>query len=207
MEQQSTNIFYKIFQIMDHYENILENLSYKGDKYKPDDTFNDFMKSDEFFSSIFKEVPINKKEVPPEADPENDEPPPPSEKTSPDQDESPPDEPILISHRELIVNKYIKKCYRVIVLKCHPDKNKTHENDNDIFIKCQQYYDCDFLIGLLYVFYLYKLKPPAPLDNTTQNESDDDYTTIVNRILLEMRVIQDKLIQINTPIPPDANND
>lgn len=213
--ETSTNIFYKIFQIMDHYETILENITYKGEKYKPDNTFNDFMNADEFFSSIFKEVPIKTKEQPPDTEsnedhdtpqePPNNEDESPSIKSSPDQEELPQDKPKPLSNREQIITKYIKKCYRIIVLKCHPDKNKSHENGSELFMKCQQYYECDFLIGILYVFYLYKLKPPAPLCNT-QDLQDDNYTTIVNRILLEMRVIQEKLVQFNSPIS-DENND
>jgi len=212
--ETSTNIFYKIFQIMNHYENVLENITYKGEKYKPDDTFNDFMNADEFFSSIFKEVPIKKKEQPPDSHPnENDDSQDkpandneaPSDNQSTGEDELPPDESKPLSKQEQIITKYIKKCYRIIVLKCHPDKNKSHENGSELFMKCQQYYECDFLIGILYVFYLYKLKPPPPLVNNTQDVPDDDYTTIVNRILLEIRVIQDKLVLFNSPIYDESH--
>jgi hypothetical protein len=37
---------------MDHYETVLDTHSYNGNKYKPDETFNDFMNADDFFSFI-----------------------------------------------------------------------------------------------------------------------------------------------------------
>jgi len=242
--QTSTNIFYKIFQIMDHYENILEKQSYKGEKYKPGGSFDDFMKSDDFFSSVFQSVPVKKKEPPPETNPSEDNPPetnpsednlpqdnssddptpdpprdedapheedadhPPEDKTSDDQDDGTSDpQPqaktdIPVSP-ERILAKYIKKCYRVIVLKCHPDKTNSDEDSNKLFIKCRDYYDSDFLIGLLYVFYLYKLKPPPPLNNTTPTVPDDTVAILVDRILREIRVIQEKLMEINSPVPDE----
>ena len=213
--ESSTNIFYKIFQIMDHYENILDNQSYSGEKYKPDESFKEFMNSDEFFAAVFKNVPVNKKPVPEEgADkekkPTDQEEPnidPEKEKELPTEKEPPPVEtepaPDTTTNRDRVITKYIKKCYRVIVLKCHPDKNKTDENNNKKFIKCQEYYDNNFLIGLLYIFYLYKLKPPPPLNIATPIVPEDDCSIIIDRIIREIRVIQDKLEIFNSPIEPE----
>jgi hypothetical protein len=178
--ESSINIFYKIFQIMDHYENLLDNQSYSGEKYKPDESFKEFMNSDEFFAAVFKNVPVNKKPAPEEG-------------VDKETKQTDPDEPRVIT-------KYIKKCYRVIVLKCHPDKNKMNEKNNQKFIKCQEYYDNNFLIGLLYIFYLYKLKPPPPLNIATPIVPEDDCSIIIDRIIREIRVIQDKLEIFNSPI-------
>lgn len=220
--ESSTNIFYKIFQIMDHYENILDNQSYSGEKYKPDESFNEFMNSDEFFAAVFKNVPVNKKPAPeegveketkqtdpdePREDPEKE-----KEKELPPETEPAPVEtepaPDNTSERDRVITKYIKKCYRVIVLKCHPDKNKMNvdssssssNTNNQQFIKCQEYYDNNFLIGLLYIFYLYKLKPPPPLNIATPIVPEDDCSIIIDRIIREIRVIQDKLELFNMPI-------
>lgn len=209
--ESSTNIFYKIFQIMDHYENILDNQSYSGEKYKPDESFKEFMNSDEFFAAVFKNVPVNKKPAPEEGaekeKPQSEQeegtekeeapppPPPPPVETEPAPDNT--------TNRDRVITKYIKKCYRVIVLKCHPDKNKLNEKNNQKFIKCQEYYDNNFLIGLLYIFYLYKLKPPPPLNIATPIVPEDDCSIIIDRIIREIRVIQDKLEMFNSPIEPE----
>jgi len=196
---------------MDHYENILDNQSYSGEKYKPDESFKEFMNSDEFFAAVFKNVPVNKKPVPkqgaetekPQSEQEEGTekeeapapPPPPPVETEPAPDNT--------SERDRVITKYIKKCYRVIVLKCHPDKNKLDEdinNNNKKFLKCQEYYDNNFLIGLLYIFYLYKLKPPAPLNIATPIVPEDDCSIIIDRIIREIRVIQDKLELFSMPI-------
>ena len=220
--ESSVNIFYKIFQIMDHYENLLDNQSYSGEKYKPDESFNEFMNSDEFFAAVFKNVPVNKKPAPdkeqnpdePIEDPEKE-----KEKELPPETEPAPveKEPAPVetepaadntSERDRVITKYIKKCYRVIVLKCHPDKNKmdvdssSSSTNNQQFIKCQEYYDNNFLIGLLYIFYLYKLKPPPPLNIATPIVPEDDCSIIIDRIIREIRVIQDKLELFNKPIEP-----
>lgn len=176
------NIFYKIFEIMDHYENILDNNSYEGnDKYT---------EGDDFFAFLFKNM--KKKEVPTEKEP------------------TPDKEPDVIPDHEIpsetkpkvdinpIINTYIKKCYKKIVLKCHPDKNKSTHNADKLFIKCHTYYDNEFLIGLLYIFYLYKILPPAPLNNTSPSESDENYSILTDRIFKEIRMIQDKLTKYDS---------
>ena len=54
--EEPTNIFYKIFEIMDHYENILDNSSYEGD--------DKYTEGDDFFSFLFKNM--KKQEATPE---------------------------------------------------------------------------------------------------------------------------------------------
>ena len=216
MENNSINIFYKIFQIMDHYETVLDNHSYHGNKYKPDEAFNDFMNADDFFSFISKQVPLNKAQKPPpmgggKAPPDDDflpsGPPPPS----PADDKPPADADPFASEEnasdavpktdeDATVKKYIKKCYKLIVLKCHPDKNTARANSSALFIKCKDYYNEQLLIGLLYIFYLYKIKPPHPLDISTPVVPDDDCNVLIDRILREIRVIQDKLSELNSPV-------
>jgi hypothetical protein len=211
--EDSINIFYKIFQIMDHYENILDNQSYHGNKYKPDESFNEYMSADEFFSFITKQIPIQKKaDAPTAADSAA---PPPSD-DKPPAEAAPPDDADPFStekhaadaapktDEDAIIKKYIKKCYKFIVLKCHPDKNTSNENSSALFIKCKDYYNEQLLIGLLYIFYLYKLNPPYPLNMDMASVPDDDADVLISRILREIRIIQYKLSELNLPQPEPA---
>jgi hypothetical protein len=217
MENNSINIFYKIFQIMDHYETVLDNYSYQGNKYKPDEKFNDFMNADDFFSFIAKQVPINKVPKPPprggNAPTDDDDdffsagaPPPPSADDKPPAEADPfaseenASDAVPKTDEDAIVKKYIKKCYKLIVLKCHPDKNTAQANSSALFIKCKDYYNEQLLIGLLYIFYLYKIKPPHPLDISTPVVPDDHCNILIDRILREIRIIQDKLTELNLPV-------
>jgi hypothetical protein len=206
--EDSINIFYKIFQIMDHYENILDNQAYHGNKYKPDDSFNEYMSADEFFSFITKQIPIQKKPTPP-ATSDTD---PPSEDKPPAEAAAPADaDPFSTedhaadaapkTDEDAIIKKYIKKCYKIIVLKCHPDKNTSNANSSALFIKCKDYYNEQLLIGLLYVFYLYKLHPPYPLNMDMTSVPDDEGDILISRILREIRIIQYKLSELDLPQP------
>ena len=79
----------------------------------------------------------------------------------------------------------MKTCYKKIILHCHPDKTKKNKDlYQEYFIKSQEYYENDFLIGQLYLFYLLQLKPP--LLNSI----------IVNHIIIEIRHIQEKINEI-----------
>jgi len=83
------------------------------------------------------------------------------------------------------VKKYMKICYKKIILHCHPDKTKKNKDlYQEYFIKSQEYYENNFLIGQLYLFYLLQLKPP--LLNSI----------IVNHIIIEIRHIQEKINEI-----------
>ncbi len=111
--ETATNIFFKIFQIMDHYESTLEKITYNGEKYKPDEAFKNFMDADEFFSSILKNVPVRKNPASqkPEYDPDFDgplpgehNPPPPGPEPAP----APPAGPGKPRKPEHIIINYIK---------------------------------------------------------------------------------------------------
>tara|TARA_B110000879_G_scaffold211812_1_gene305700 strand:+ start:2209 stop:2799 length:591 start_codon:yes stop_codon:yes gene_type:complete len=186
--EEPTNIFHKIFEIMDHYENILDNSSYEGD--------DKYTEKDDFFAFLFKNM--KKQEAAPEKEPETNN----EEKPETNDEEKPEKEPDSEPEPEIdtnpVIKSYIKKCYRKIVLKCHPDKNKSNKNAENLFIKCHDYYDNNFLIGLLYVFYLYKILPPSPLNNTSPIEPDENASILVDRIFKEIRLIQDKLSQLDS---------
>ena len=190
--EEPTNIFYKIFEIMDHYENILDNSSYEGD--------DKYTEGDDFFAFLFKNM--KKQEAAPEKEPETNDEKEPETKDEEKPDVVPDKEPDTETEQEEdknpVIKSYIKKCYRKIVLKCHPDKNKSNKNAENLFIKCHDYYDNNFLIGLLYVFYLYKILPPAPLNNTSPIEPDENSSILVDRIFKEIRLIQDKLSQFDS---------
>ena len=186
--EEPTNIFHKIFEIMDHYENILDNSSYEGD--------DKYTEKDDFFAFLFKNM--KKQEAAPEKEPETNN----EEKPETNDEEKPEKEPDSEPEPEIdtnpVIKSYIKKCYRKIVLKCHPDKNKSIHNADKLFIKCHNYYDNGFLIGLLYIFYLYKILPPSPLNNTSPTELDDNSSILVDQIFKEIRLIQDKLSQFDS---------
>ena len=189
--EESTNIFYKIYEIMDHYENILDNNSYSGDDR--------YTKGDDFFSFLFENIKKNdpapnleKKEEEEITDTET--------KTDKETDKETETKPKECT--DPIIEKYIKKCYKKIVLKCHPDKNRSNEHAEELFIKCHNYYNNRFLIGLLYIFYLYKILPPTPLNNTSPTETDDTSDILIYRIFTEIRLVQDKLVKFNERMKP-----
>ena len=197
-----SNIFHKIFEIMNCYENLLNNHSKCNNKNKSNDVSNNFMQTeDNFFTFIFKNIHIYKNNQDNKNNLNN------IDNTINNTIDNINDNTTFNINDALdnnnmnenknlntnvnyidvhiqkdeIIKSYIKKCYKRIVLKCHPDKNNNPE-DNKYFIKCQEYYDNYFLIGLLYIFYLYKLEPPLLCD------------VIINRILCEIRIIQEKIL-------------
>ena len=192
--EEPTNIFYKIFEIMNHYENILDNSSYEGD--------DKYTKGDDFFDFLFKNM--KKQEAAPEKEQNTEQNTDKDPEPVPDKESDPEPEPEVDINP--IIKSYIKKCYRKIVLKCHPDKNKSTHNADKLFIKCHDYYDNGFLIGLLYIFYLYKLLPPAPLNNTSPTEPDDNSSILIDRIFKEIRMIQDKLTQYDSQMKTQAES-
>ena len=197
-----SNIFHKIFEIMNCYENLLNNHSKCNNKNKSTDFSNNFMKNeDNFFTFIFKNIHIYKNNQEDKNTIENTN----NTNNTNNTDNNNTDNSYntyntdntdnnknmndiknlndidVPIEKDEIIKSYMKKCYKKIVLKCHPDKNNNPE-DNKYFIKCQEYYDNCFLIGLLYIFYLYKLEPPLLSD------------VIINRILCEIRIIQEKIL-------------
>ena len=192
--EEPTNIFYKIFEIMNHYENILDNSSYEGD--------DKYTEGDDFFAFLFKNM--KKQEAAPEKEQNTEQNTDKDPEPVPDKESDPEPEPEVDINP--IIKSYIKKCYRKIVLKCHPDKNKSTHNADKLFIKCHDYYDNGFLIGLLYIFYLYKLLPPAPLNNTSPTEPDDNSSILIDRIFKEIRMIQDKLTQYDSQMKTQAES-
>lgn len=82
------------------------------------------------------------------------------------------------------IDIFLKKIYKKLILKCHPDKN----GNEKLFLKCQEYYENKFLIGLLYIGYMTNYKLP------TLNQK------IINQILFEIRVIQEKIINLKLEI-------
>ena len=192
--EEPTNIFYKIFEIMDHYENILDNSSYEGD--------DKYTEGDDFFAFLFKNM--KKQEAPPQKEPDTEQNPDKEPDPVPDKEIPSENEPEV--DKNPVIKSYIRKCYKKIVLKCHPDKNKSTHNAENIFIKCHDYYDNEFLIGLLYIFYLYKILPPAPLNNTSPTEPDEDSAILIDRIFKEIRLIQDKLAQYDSQMKTQAES-
>ena len=197
-----SNIFHKIFEIMNCYENLLNNHSKCNNKNKSTEFSNNFMKNeDNFFTFIFKNIHIYKNNQEDKNTIENTN----NTNNTNNTDNNNTDNSYntyntdntdnnknmndiknlndidVPIEKDEIIKSYMKKCYKKIVLKCHPDKNNNPE-DNKYFIKCQEYYDNCFLIGLLYIFYLYKLEPPLLSD------------VIINRILCEIRIIQEKIL-------------
>ena len=190
--EEPTNIFYKIFEIMDHYENILDNSSYEGD--------DKYTEGDDFFAFLFKNM--KKQEAAPEKEQNTEQNPDKEPEPIPDKEPDTDKEPEVDANP--IIKAYIKKCYKKIVLKCHPDKNKSTHNADKLFIKCHDYYDNEFLIGLLYIYYLYKILPPAPLNNTSPTEPDENSEILIDRIFKEIRMIQDKLAQYDSQMKTHA---
>ncbi len=199
------HIFTKIYELMDHFENLCHESVPSEKKYKEDD---------DFFAFIFQNV----KEVDPQKQPEKQ---PEKEETNPTptnptikEEESESNEqsqtnsnlnnePASASTKlqeesdESIVNKYIKKCYKKIVLKCHPDKNKKSQGASTIFVRCQEYYDNRLLIGILYIFYLYSIKPPEPLNALDPNNINNKTNALLNRIAKEIYIIKKKIVALS----------
>lgn len=174
---------------MDHYENLLNNK--KSKLNNKNEINNNPFKDDDFFKYIFENIQLNKKKE------EKEEKEIFSENISKDQNESSnffyndlvednnwnQNQNIFIEEKldeELEINHFIKKIYKKIIIKCHPDKNGNPE----LFLKCQEYYENHFLIGILYIGYKIQFQLPS------LNE------IIIKRILNEIRIIEEKIIDL-----------
>lgn len=178
---------------MDHYENLLNNK--KSKLNNKNEINNNPFKDDDFFKYIFENIQLNKKKE------EKEEKEIFSENISKDQNESSnffyndlvednnwnqnqnQNQNIFIEEKldeEWEINHFIKKIYKKIIIKCHPDKNGNPE----LFLKCQEYYENHFLIGILYIGYKIQFQLPS------LNE------IIIKRILNEIRIIEEKIIDL-----------
>jgi len=92
-------------------------------------------------------------------------------------------------NQDNIILDFIKKIYKKIIIKCHPDKG----GDKSLFIKCQEYYDNKFLIGILYIGYKVNFILPE-LNNK-----------IIEQILYEIRIIQQKIIYMKLKLKKNIN--
>lgn len=182
------NIFKKIFEIMDHFESISNNLPNEK-KYKDDDDFFNFI-----FQNVKEVNPNKNSESNPECkiesctefNPESS-----NESNTESCTESTNESESNIENQKIVKN-YIKKCYKKIVLKCHPDKNKLL-NDNKLFVLVQNYYDNELLIGILYIYYITNINPPEPLNDVDPNNLNLLQKIIVEHIFKEIYIVQKKI--------------
>jgi hypothetical protein len=197
------NIFEKIFEIMEEYENkkkIINNYQYKDINKDIDENINkeNNLFENDFFKFIFNNIKINKKEINNNKINEY------NQKSYQKYNENyinnniSNNSMIILNNysskynnndnyknykknndnNSLIIKEYIKKLYKKIVLLCHPDKN----GDKELFIKCQEYYNNNLLIGLLYIGYKIKINLPPILNKI-----------IIEHIFIEIRIIQEKI--------------
>lgn len=201
---EDIHIFTKIYELMDHFENLCHESVPSEKKYKEDD---------DFFAFIFQNVKEVDARKQPEKQPDKEETNPTTSTTIKEEESKTNEqsqtnsnlnnEPASASTKlqeeseESIVNKYIKKCYKKIVLKCHPDKNKKSQDASSIFVRCQEYYDNRLLIGILYIFYLYSIKPPEPLNTLDPNNINNKTNALLNRIAKEIYIIQKKIVALS----------
>ena len=180
------NIFDKIYEIMLEYENLLNYSNDKSNIIKDNNiNININITNDEFFNYIYKNIKINHNKININNSLDNQL----SIKIKDNilkddilKDDILKDDILkndivkdqINNDNKLIIDKFIKKIYKKIILKCHPDKN----GDNNLFIKCQEYYEKKFIIGLIYISYIIKYSIPF-IDNI-----------IINEILIEIRIIQ-----------------
>jgi len=182
------NIFKKIFDIMKEYDDLLDKINRSNIKDSNDIEDDNIIFDDMFMQYIYKNINIGKKDEENEfiinniINNKEDS----SKKFSLNNNKNNEDsikesskEEILDNELELI-KSYIKKLYKKLILKCHPDKC----GNEKMFIKCKEYYDADFLIGLLYICYLVDFDLPLLND------------LIIKKIIYEIRIIQEKIIII-----------
>ena len=195
MNEIKLNIFEKIFEIMEEYENLINNKKNTKENCK-----NYFFEKD-FFNFIYNNINISQQDINflnndinnlciinnndinddinnDINDDINDEM---NAKYNDEINDKINDEiNAKYNENDLIIKNYIKKMYKKIVLLCHPDKN----GNKELFIKCQEYYNNNFLIGILYIGYKVKI------NFSVLNK------IIIDHIFGEIRIIQEKIKNI-----------
>ena len=87
------------------------------------------------------------------------------------------------SEKKSVVKKFIKKYYKKICLLTHPDKTNDLDK-NEIFKRAKDNMENNFLIGIIKNAYDLKIK------------IDDLNEIIIEQILIDIRIIQEKIIQL-----------
>ena len=84
---------------------------------------------------------------------------------------------LQVSESDKIINIFIKKYYKIIILLLHPDKTDDI-NKHKLFIKTKEYYENNLIIGII------------KSCNYLNIKIDDISEIIFNRILIEIRYIE-----------------
>ena len=218
------NIYIKIIEILNEYENLL-NIYNSNSKSNATEKKDDFL-NDDFLHFIFKNIHVNKScgnesgDNPmrnesgdnPSRDESGDNPIRDESHDNPSRDES-GDNPIRdesgrdesgrdeshdnlrrdesgdnpkrdeSSKKKSVIKKFIKKYYKKICLLTHPDKTNDLDK-NEIFKRAKDNMENNFLIGIIKNAYDLKIK------------IDDLNEIIIEQILIDIRIIQEKIIQL-----------
>jgi hypothetical protein len=200
------NIYIKIIEILNEYENLL-NIYNSNSKSNATEKKDDFL-NDDFLNFIFKNIHVNKSCGNESGDnpmrdesgdnpmrnesgdnpmrnesgdnPIRDESGRDESHDNPSRDESGRDES---SEKKSIIKKFIKKYYKKICLLTHPDKTNDLDK-NEIFKRAKDNMENNFLIGIIKNAYDLKIK------------IDDLNEIIIEQILIDIRIIQEKIIQL-----------
>ena len=200
------NIYFEIFNILNEYELLLniyhdkkfmidEKNKKNNDNNNNDKNLNEFMDND-FLNYIFNSVKIKKNEIPNQT--HNNE-----ENRKNDNininntecnEDNRKNDNININNSECNqdnqkndnnneIDRFIKKYYRKIVILTHPDKTNDITKNN-IFKKAKDNIENKFLIGIIKNCYDLKI------------EINDLTESLLNYIMFEIRVIQEKIIEL-----------
>jgi hypothetical protein len=211
------NIYFEIFNILNEYELLLniyhdkkfmidEKNKKNNDNNNNDKNLNEFMDND-FLNYIFNSVKIKKNEIPnqthndednrkndnininininntecnqdnPQSNEDNQK----NDNINSNEDNQKNDNKESNNNNE--INIFIKKYYRKIVILTHPDKTNDITKNN-IFKKAKDNIENKFLIGIIKNCYDLKI------------EINDLTESLLNYIMFEIRVIQEKIIEL-----------
>jgi len=212
------NIYFEIFNILNEYELLLniyhdkkfiideKNNDKKEQKINIDKNLNEFMDND-FLNYIFNSVKIKKNEIPNNLNQtynnnksndnnekmnNNNEKMNNDNESNEDNNESNDNNQSFNNNKnddntkkndDNEVTKFIKKYYRKIVILTHPDKTNDITKNN-IFKKAKDNIENKFLIGIIKNCYDLKI------------EINDLTESLLNYIMFEIRVIQEKIIEL-----------